>query len=105
MEISEECEELIGKSPGRDLLALSKEIELLWHEGQRTYPLQLGAKIVLNYDVRETDCAGSVHEGKGYWNIWEPPERYLGHGQLVVVDVDERIDDAYHSTVVLTTRG
>ena len=105
MEIREKREELIGKSPGRDLLALSEEIELLWHEGQSTHPLQLGAQIILNHDVRETDCAGSVHEGKGDWNISEPPERYLGHGQLVVVDVDERIDDAYHATVVLTTRG
>ena len=93
MEISEKREELVGKSPGREMLARSKEIELLWHEGQRTYPLQLGAKLILSYDVRETDCAGPVHEGKGYRDIWEPPEGYLSHGQFVVVDVEERIDD------------
>ena len=93
MEISEKGEELVGKSAGGEMLARSKEIELLWHEGQRTYPLQLGAKIILSYDVRETDRAGPVHEGKGHWNIWEPPKCYLSHGQFVVVDVEERIDD------------
>ena len=105
MEISEKREELIGKSPGRNMRALAEEVELPRREGQRTDPLQLGAQIILNYNVRETDRAGPIHEGECYGSIWEPPERDLGHGQLVVVDVEERIDDAYHSTVVLTTRG
>ena len=105
MEISEKREEPIGKSSGRNMRALVEEVELLRLEGQRTDPLQLVAQIILNYDVRETDRAGPIHEGECYRSIWEPLERDLGHGQLVVIDVEERIDDACHSTVVLTTRG
>ena len=87
----EQIKELLREQSRWDVGVLAEEFEFRRSEPKGLHVIEFLPQLLLVNESGEGDRSGSVGEGVGYLDVAEMPEGHLGHGELVEVDIEQRL--------------